>query len=199
VANDMALRFTSITVCMVLAHTLTCAQEPKSSKWEARVRLDIDVEPNDFKSELTSYLSRELRALGDITIVQDNPTYFVHVLGFDTTLRSGARAGYTFAAVGGMLMNREYVLNMGELELKLQGLQGKKPSAAFEGFAESISGYRQVLYFQIFTTSVDGLRSTCEKLVAALDTSAFQPRRTSHQMWQDVLRKANEAQGKAAK
>jgi hypothetical protein len=47
-----------------------------------RILLNIDAE-DAIKNQLTSYITRELRSLGDVVIVQENPHWSLDILGIE--------------------------------------------------------------------------------------------------------------------
>jgi hypothetical protein len=55
--------------------------QPPTAKYSARVKLSVDVPKDDsLKSQLNSFLGRELRSLGDVTIVDDKPDFVIDVV-----------------------------------------------------------------------------------------------------------------------
>ena len=67
-------------------------------KFQARVKLIITADKN-IKGEVTSYLTRELRSLRDVNIVEENADWVVSVITSETKLKGGYKVGVVFSTV----------------------------------------------------------------------------------------------------
>jgi hypothetical protein len=82
----------SLIFCVSLATTCWC-----QAKYSTTIKLEITA-PDRIKNEVQSYMNRELRALGDVTLVDDHPSWEIRVDVMEITTR-GIRSGYAFAFV----------------------------------------------------------------------------------------------------
>jgi hypothetical protein len=91
----------AITVLIFLALTsfvdkTSFSQQIPIPKYECRVQLSVSAS-EDIKSILQSYLARELRSLGDISLVDDEADFKVIVIGMNTYSDNNTMIGYTIA------------------------------------------------------------------------------------------------------
>src|SRR5262245_34821533 len=92
--------------CRALLFLLICfrpyvSAQPLNVPKKPNTRLKLDVKaPQNIQKSFVSYLSRELRLLGDIELVEENPHYLVSVLGIANESSNSRKAfGYTFSIV----------------------------------------------------------------------------------------------------
>jgi hypothetical protein len=144
---------------LVLIGLLGSAQN--SLKWGARVRVDVD--PSDIDSELISHLARQLRALGDISIVEDKPDYIIKVVSITNKTESGKIASYTafYGVYTPVPIDALEILAMRD-----KSMTGLIP--LFKGAEFEIRHYIQT----IPPKSVD---EACKEVVAHVDSEVFQP------------------------
>jgi hypothetical protein len=68
---------------------------PDSFKYRVAVALEID--DATVKDRAISVIDRELRALGDVVVVDEKPRYKIDIVGVQTQSQSGLPTGYAFA------------------------------------------------------------------------------------------------------
>ena len=68
-------------------------------KWIITVRVTVSA-PDSMKREALSFLTRELRALGDVEVVDTAPRYQIQVVALETSSRaSSVPTGYAVSAI----------------------------------------------------------------------------------------------------
>ena len=61
------------------------------------VYLDVTARDPVTQTKIISAVSRELRKLGDISVVEDKPVFDVHIVAIETKNQAGAETGLAFA------------------------------------------------------------------------------------------------------
>jgi len=101
------IRTTTYTAIILLLCThVSFAEETKPN---FKVRLSISAD-EDIKQKAESYLSRELRSLGDVTIVDSGDEYKICIIVLQHESESGTLLGYSISVVFGELDNYLYYL-----------------------------------------------------------------------------------------
>lgn len=97
---------------------LSCAaRAAKAESWDFRVRLTLDLD-GPMHDRAQSLLSRKLRSLGDVSIVETGPSFELRVVGMEAKSVADKSLGYAFAFQVGLRLStdaeREYpgVLNV---------------------------------------------------------------------------------------
>jgi hypothetical protein len=67
-------------------------------KFHGSVKLSISGEES-IKNEITSFMSRELRELSDVTVVDENPDWEISVVAMESHLKSGQKTGFVISVV----------------------------------------------------------------------------------------------------
>src|SRR6266849_3180017 len=67
-------------------------------KWQCRIQVSVSGDQK-ITASVTSFLKRELRSLGDVTIVEESPDYICQVVTFADRLSTGAEARYTLSVL----------------------------------------------------------------------------------------------------
>src|SRR5882724_76352 len=78
-----------VLLCLIVPGSLL-----GQAKWGTTVQLKVNG-PEEFKVPATSYFSRELRSLGDITLVDVNPVFVLNVFAIDNKTKGGGKIGFT--------------------------------------------------------------------------------------------------------
>jgi hypothetical protein len=87
-----------VVLCAAAIPWYAQAQE-LPAKFATTVQLSISYRTDGtMKTQITSFLSRELRGLGDVTVVDDNGHYLISVVGL-TLVAGGKTAGFALATV----------------------------------------------------------------------------------------------------
>jgi hypothetical protein len=83
-------------VLILFVATLPCAAQ-STAKYSAKVQLSISCEDDSLKNQFNSFLSRELRSLGDITIVDAKPAILVNLIVVKLSTIKGQSSGFSVA------------------------------------------------------------------------------------------------------
>lgn len=143
-------------------------------------RVQLNVSASDsIKSEVISYISRELRSLGDINIVADDPWFTISVVGLP--LGGGNNTtGYALSViverpVRYRLVRDFYAKWLEERTLKLMDV-------TFQNTTHLLTHFVQL-------GPTGGLEDMCKKIVAEIDGSVFEKARISNQQGREFLEK----------
>ena len=88
--------FTTVVFVIILLPQSNVAQQ--QSKFACRVRLDITGD-DKIKSEISSYISRELRSLGDVTITTGERNLDIEIVALQMQSQGQLNVGYAFSVV----------------------------------------------------------------------------------------------------
>lgn len=139
-----------------------------------RVHLEVDVDDEALRSELESYIGRELRALGDVALVSDS-TFALQVQVLAIGLDPIALSTVVFRARGTDLTRRaliEVVLQNGKLLPERQHL----PEEVWAKVSRTV-GSGDLLGQWVNLVSRAQLKALCERLVADIDSRAIRTQR----------------------
>ena len=147
-------------------------------KW---IRVSVAVSaPETMRSETISFLTRELRALGDVEIVEDTPTYRVEVVALETASRASTEpTGYAISAIVTRPVN--LTLAKTAFELYGQGVDAELRSNLFKITEKTSAGHEQILGHYLRIGPSDGLAKLCEGLIASIDGETFENARKGRQ------------------
>ncbi len=179
---------TFIIIILLLCTHISFAQETKTS---FKVRLDIIAEDKDTKQTIESYISRELRNLGDVTIVDTGEDCELGLIVFESKTLSGIKAGIAISVVYyepqnviELLYIQEEVYNLinllitppvteqrQELIEKVSGL-----SLRIDNVFSGIGNYSAKKHL-LYTGDIDDLRNRCEKIVVDFDNLYLKEKR----------------------
>ena len=155
----------------MLAVGATSAEAEATNK--IKIGLDIQFDNKDIEAEATSYLSRELRSLGDVELVTSGAELVIHVTGAgeDTlALSTVVERGYHgdwFQKVGiEIMLARGKILKEGE----------EIPDVTWKG-ASRFVGTSDILGQWANLTTRRTLKEACTGLVAHIDTNALSKQR----------------------
>ena len=143
--------------------------------FSARVAVGVTADGN-IKGQIESYISRELRSLGDIIVTNDHPDWILNIVAMESKTRSGYKSGI--------------VLSIVILE------PFKEYSAAFqvdikshEMFYKYVTSLHEVSGHGLRTGSSEDLKSICEGIVADFDSKHL---KNSRKIWQELIDMARE-------
>lgn len=135
----------------------------KDIKFHATV--GVDVSGNDsVKNRVVSYVGRELRSLGDVTVANDHPDYELSLIVLKTSNIQGFNTGYTIGTSVSTKFYNQYVVQ-----------------AAQQKYKKVVSSSTSNLYIftesYLNTGSPKELRKICRQIVANFDTDVLQKQR----------------------
>jgi hypothetical protein len=163
-----------IVLPLIALNLFTLEANTESPRPVIRVFLDVSARDSNDKSMATSYLSRELRQIGDVQVTTENPAYVIEC----QVIRNhagGELVGYTLSYLVTSYMERIVTLNFlrdkispSDLQFLVKLHSGKKGNLVTDG---------------IHVCPPSELRKACADLIAALDGDVFQPARLSAQKY----------------
>lgn len=159
-------------VCLLLVAyllPLICfAQEIKP--FSGRVSVSVSASDN-IKGEIESYISRELRSLGDIVVTDDNPRWILSIVALESTTKGGYKSGIELSIVILEPFDNSYLLNQVNETSK-------------ELISTMTSGLHSYSGHWLRVGSPEDLRSICNGIVADFDTQHIKP---SRELWQKII------------
>ncbi len=137
-------------------------------KYSARVK--INCSSNSDVMEITSYLTRELRSLNDVSVVENNPDWELSIIVLETITKSGMKIGIVFSVVILKPISNEvlkfYLTEVGKL---------RPDQVAFIDLAKNdLYNFRG---HWIDTGSKDDMRYICQRVVAQFDSGYLDKRK----------------------
>jgi hypothetical protein len=166
---------------LIFALFATCAfgQEKTAQKWVSRVEVDVSADDGEIKQQVNSYISRELRSLGDVEIGDGKPYLRLSVLAVKLTSVPGYSLGFMLSVVVMRPVNLDFLKTtcFSHLDAKGQELcEGlTKDSEVMLGHFVRIGGSQE-------------LQNLCKGAVAKIDNDYLDPERKGWQQFQDSLR-----------
>jgi len=127
------------------------------AKFTAKVQLRVSGSDN-IKGEALSYLSRELRLLNDIVLVDEGADWILSIIAMEISTTGGYKSGITVSVVVMQPLDNEALAEIFELN-----------SEKIKFFKELTSGFYSFEDHWIHTCGSDQLRATCRKIVADFD------------------------------
>jgi hypothetical protein len=145
-------------------------------KFKARVSLQVSVSAEEnIKGISNSYLSRELRSLQDVELVDRNPEWVLSVIIMDLTTKRETKVGFVISVMIMRKFPNDYLMS------RLTKSEDK------EYFKDITSD----LYFspdhRMNTGALADLRDMCSEIVAYFDTKHLEPTRKIHKRFLDRL------------
>jgi len=114
-----------------------------------------------------SFITRELRALGDVVLVESNPMYTVEVVGVDDETNDGRITGYSLSFVA---------LSMFPIET----LNTCVPDPDYRALlVEHLRNYGRIMNHRLASGPPENLQSACVELIAYFDTNVLGPCRAA--------------------
>lgn len=142
-----------------------------------RVALDVACQNDSLRTQIISFVSRELRSLRDVDITDDNPSFKISIVAIAVALKSGYEAGYAFSiVVTSPLGDWSWALAK---DLKPES---KAVIAKLLAEQESLEDHR------LLVGSFDNLRQDLTRFIAKFDTDKLEPRRRWRQQLKDSSR-----------
>ena len=147
-----------------------------------RVQLEMKTD-TDLKVQLSSFIGRELRTLGDVVIVESKPDYNLHVLSLQLTTVGGRKAGIAVhSQVTSPIDFKERFSPFLKCDLSGSGFNLR----LVEIFA---TGYVSIETGNIYSGNhdIDGIRNMATRIVTSLDSDVLEPRRAEQRIMKEAL------------
>jgi hypothetical protein len=157
-------------VALILLLTLPCvAQTP--AKYSTRVKLLVSGGNDEsLRNQVNSFLGRELRSLGDVAIVNDQPDFVIAVL-VNKPIEGGSVV--SVARLVSSPLNAD-------LLTALFGSGEKGGDSQFQSLKRYITHGSQILDFSLQTGNVSDVQNICKQMIVEFDTRQLDPER---QLW----------------
>lgn len=164
------------TLLLACASVLASQQISPPRKWRAQVTLHVDL-PQEVQPAAISYFSRELRALSDIEIVDQDPDFIIEVVGVQNQV-SGTTVGYTLSTVLLRVMRSDIV--------DIVAGADQTPAIYKQGLRNYMEGAGHMLWHNVRATSIGNFPTTCRTIIADIDGHAFEEDRKT---WRQYVQK----------
>lgn len=140
-------------------------------------RVSVSVSANDdIKGKIESYISRELRSLGDIVVTDDNPRWILSIVALESTTKSGYKSGIEISVV---------ILEPFDNSLVISQVNEKSK----EFVSTMTSGLHSFSGQWLRVGAPEDLRSICNGIVADFDSQHIKPARDFWQSYIDYQKK----------
>lgn len=145
------------------------AQTPQAPpKYSATVQLVVKSDDDALRSQVTSFLSRELRSLGDITIVDEKPFFLINVLVYKTHDMGGATIGFAMATHISRPLNASVLTDCAHFPAAC--LAGRVDDLRLQVLKVFIGDAAVTRDFDLTIGPLDQVQQTCQAIVADFDT-----------------------------
>jgi len=178
-----------IIVFLLLCPSLVLAEEESIPNFKVRIKIDCTGE--DLKQTTESYLSRELRSLGDVTIVDTGEDCMIEVVLLENTITSGEKIGPILsvayleptdakvflsvlnglADLHTLVVSYPYTEQINEVVDRLSALVLKMNESTHTLGDYSIDQHL------LYTGGTNDLRNRCEKIIVDFDNNYLKEKR----------------------
>ena len=175
-------------LALILVMALACfAQTP--AKYSARVKLMVSAGPGEgirrtdtsvanddsLKSQFNSFLGRELRSLGDVTLVDDKPDFVMAVLVKRVSEGGSVVSVATLVSAS---------LNASSLTTTLR-LRGRLDDSQSQLLTDYMKTGSRILDFSLQNTNLSDVQSICKQIIVDFDSRQLDPER---KLWSQGFR-----------
>ena len=168
-----------------------------TQEYTTTVRLEISAS-EEIENQIYSYFSRELRSLGDVELVEDNPEWIIHIVALHAKDRTGYIGGVIFSVV----IEKVYEIHVEDLLLMVKGtfqisdddwkkLKEKRQSLE-ELFTVIITdnhirdNIRDLVHHSLRTSSHD-IQNICQEIVTDFDAELLKKERDTWRRVSELL------------
>lgn len=161
-------------------------------KYSTTVKLAIQAE-DEIKNEVYSYLSREVRSLGDVKLVEDNPNWIIQVVAIQVKNKLGYKTGVAFSIV----IDKRPILVVPLLLQLFKYASGISPQELKEAkvidlekaFTKVTDGLSDIRDHSLRVGSTEDIQRICQMIVADFDAEHVKKNREMWQKsWDELLR-----------
>jgi hypothetical protein len=150
------------------------SSQQRPNPFKERVQIEIKAD-EALESELSSYLKRGFRSLGDVEQVESKPNLYIHIVAMTVKSRGNTPLGFSLS----VLITRPLDPDLAKDVLSNSGID-QKYLTFITGF---MKGGEVPLSHLLRTGGRDELETMCKKLVADIDTEFVEPER---KLWQQL-------------
>ena len=174
--------------------SLAVANSKKSEplKYSTTVTLEISANENEIKNQIYSYISRELRSLGDVQILEDNSVWAVkgntewviQIAAMQQKNKAGRIIGVLMSSVilKPILRDRTF-----KLFVVSKALKGKYDEKLWQELFEQLRTSCKFYGHEIRSGNPEELQSNCKGIVAKFDSECLkESRKANQQLWKQI-------------
>jgi len=142
-------------------------------KWSGRVSVEVQADVEQLRNDITSYVDRELRSLGDVSVTDSEPTYVLEIIAAKVHNTGGAPLGTSISVlITRPLVGRSYF----DMWLK-----DKVASETIDALANYYAGAVEVVGHSTWYGA--DLQVQCRNIVTGFDTRVLVPARKVYKDW----------------
>ena len=147
---------------------------------DAKFKVQILVASKEHQSKIISFISRELRSLDDVEIVEKDPDYLISVISIvsrdqNSKVERGVSVSYT-------ITRRSYFP-----KYIIEQMDAKNVSGVSLKTIHPLLYSPRLHYLQ--TGPLDSLMSICEEIAVTLDTEELEPQRKANRELKELIEK----------
>jgi len=164
---SLAAGLSAVFLCSVVAQNVY--------RFPARVRVVVSCEDDSLKNQLSSFLNRELRTVGDATIVDDKPDLVLRVFAAKMHGGEGMPTGVAVALHISEPYNTEMLTDCSAFPDSC--LTGKIEDLRLRVIKSSLTPSSRSRGDGIWAVPLDDVRSLCQHMIADFDATVLEPDR----------------------
>ena len=165
----------ALLITLLLSAQALPGQHVPPPKFSATVQLLLQCDDAPLKSQFTSYLSRELRSLGDVAIVEEKPDFQISAIIMTIQTREDeSPRGFVIAVRTTKPETTEWWT--AEWLKRFLGVVGVE-KLKLDLLKVEHEGDMHNLQFSLATGSLDHVQQTCLQIIADFDTEVLGPER----------------------
>ena len=151
------------SLCVLFTTAALAAGRP----WSASVAVKVSAQP-ELKSQVESYMKRELRALRDVSLVedQDHADYCISIVAIQLSNRTSSNLGYALSTVVSTPFQAE------TFSLIVSAAGGN--TNMLSTWSTNSTALVTIHGHLVRIAPQDGLKRTCEELAAHIDSEYFE-------------------------
>ena len=169
-----------------------------TQEYTTSVRLEISAS-EEIENQIYSYFSRELRSLGDVELVEDNPEWIIHIVALQAKDRTGYSGGVIFSVV----IEKVYEIHVKDLLLVVRGIfkindddwkELKEKRQSLEKLFTVIitdnnvrDNIRDLVHHSLRTDKIENTHSLCKEIVADFDAELLKKERDTWRRLSELL------------
>ena len=164
-------------LCVFFAAAVYAADSP----WSASVVVKVSAQ-SELTSQIESYVKRELRALHDVSLTEDqeHADYCISIVALQLSNRASDNAGYAISTVVSSPFKSE------TLSLIVSAAGGN--TNLLSAYSTNSTGLVTIQGHDLRIAPPNKLKRTCEELVAHIDSEYFEPDRQSFARMKAMLK-----------
>lgn len=185
--RDIFISF--IVLCFVFAcYVGLFAQEKQENQKPIKysTKIKINISANDkIKGELTSYLTRELRELNDVTIVDKKADWVLEILGIDLETKNGYKNGFCISVIILKPFGNGDLIVAFLQDTTIERTQWSNLAKAVYSINTNTDVFLNAYSFcgsWIRTGAPDEMKKVCQGVIADFDSEYLEPERKQWQI-----------------